>query len=95
MFFKCSSDAWNEFNDKVQEILSKIHTHDCRGNPTHEDDTTFKDAVSRLCSLKIIIGSTEFKPLSEYLATMLVYDELEARQDQEDRESALVDSKLN
>jgi len=56
MFFKCSSDVWNEFNDKVQEILSKLHTHDCRGNPTHEDDTTFKDAVSRLCSLKIIIG---------------------------------------
>lgn len=91
MKLKCDSEALRNFVERVDEVLSKVHTTDYRGNPPQPGEVNFDDARRRLQSIALVCGDSELNILdSEYLCNMLIFDELASRQNKIDEAQAKV-----
>lgn len=85
---KSNSQAFQKLVNEVDDILSKVHSTDYRGNPTQMDDSTFIDAKYRLENITISVSDVEHNPINEFLANELIFDELQSRIDKSDEDEA-------
>lgn len=91
MKLKCDSEALRNFVERVDEVLSKVHTTDHRGNTPQPGDVNFDDARRRLQSIALVCGDSELNIFdSEYICNMLIFDELASRQNKIDEAEAKV-----
>ena len=86
---KSLSEAFRMMVAEVDNILSKLHEFDYRGNPIDASDPTWIDAKLRLTNLEVIINEDRISPISEGFAEQLIMDELHCRQEQRDKQEAI------
>ena len=48
-----NSEAWIDFNKRVEDVLKNVPEFDFRGGPIGEGDHEFKDAVDKLMNLSL------------------------------------------
>lgn len=82
------SSAWRRAFQEVDDILSKVHSTDYKGNPSQPGDPSFDDASKRLQRIALVCGDTEILLFDEYKANMLIFDEIMSRQEAMDRQGA-------
>lgn len=87
MMKKINSEAWKEFDESVREILCSVPLVTYKGEPITDSDSQFKEAVSKLIVLPLSIQDTEITLFNESTATLLVYDELYCREENQQSES--------
>lgn len=82
------SSAWRNAFQEVDDILSKVHSTDYRGNPIQPGDPSFDDASKRLQRIALVCGDTEILLFDEYKSNMLIFDEIVSRQNAMDKREA-------
>ena len=89
---KSSSHLFKKLGLKMDEILSKTHTHDQTGASTSDDSEHFKDQRERLAATKVDVYVAPVYPVNQWLATDLVRDEIECRTYEQDLAKASGDN---
>lgn len=87
---KINSEAWKDFNKRIELILNKVPEFDYKGNPINDGDQVFKDAVDSLMNLSLDINGKDKIIFTEQTATALIFDELDGRKQNEDEAEAMV-----
>jgi len=87
---KINSEAWKDFNKRIESILNKVPEFDYKGNPINDGDPVFKDAVDSLMNLSLDINGKDKVIFTEQTATALIFDELDGRRQNEDEAEAMV-----
>jgi|GEM_PF-4590937 len=97
MKLKAKSTAFTKFVEAVDEILSKVHSTDYRGNPPQPGDVNFDDARRRLQSIALVCDNeTELRLLdNEYVCNMLIFNELTSREEEMDKQEAKMMRRAN
>lgn len=97
MKLKAKSTAFTKFVEAVDEILSKVHSADYRGNPPQPGDVNFDDARRRLQSIALVCDNeAELRLLdSEYVCNMLIFNELTSREEEMDKQEAKMMRRAN
>lgn len=97
MKLKAKSEAFNNFVKAVDDVLSKVHSTDYRGNTPQPGDVNFDDARRRLQSIALVCDNeTELRLLdSEYVCNMLIFNELTSREEERDRQEAVATRRAN
>ena len=97
MKLKAKSTAFTKFVEAVDEILSKVHSTDYRGNTPQPGDVNFDDARRRLQSIALVCDNeTELRLLdSEYVCNMLIFNELTSREEEMDKQEAKMMRRAN
>jgi len=80
--------SWRNVFQEVEDILSKVHSTNYKGDPTQPGDPSFDDAVARLVKIALECGDEEVLLFNTYVANMMVFDELMSRQEAMDRAQA-------
>ena len=73
---------------KMDDVLSKTHTHSIQGDATTQDSEHFKEQRSRLSSTSVDVYSAPVYPVNEWLAMDLINDEIECRNYEQDLSKA-------
>ena len=89
---KSSSHLFKKWVMKMDDILSKTHTHDIQGNATTQDSDHFKEQRGRLSSTGVDVYLAPVYPVNEWLATDFINDEIECRTYEQDLNKADVDA---
>lgn len=85
---KSSSHLFKKWVMKMDDILSKTHTHDIQGNATTQDSDHFKEQRGRLSSTGVDVYLAPVYPVNEWLATDFINDEIECRTYEQDLNKA-------
>ena len=85
---KPSSHLFKKWVMKMDDILSKTHTHDIQGNATTQDSDHFKEQRGRLSSTGVDVYLAPVYPVNEWLATDFINDEIECRTYEQDLNKA-------
>ena len=85
---KSSSHLFKKWVMKMDDILSKTHTHDIQGNATTQDSDHFKEQRGRLSSTGVDVYLAPVYPVNEWLATDFINDEFECRTYEQDLNKA-------
>lgn len=86
LILKSSSKAFAKFVKDVDEILSKVHTHDKEGNKSDCTSASFVDSRDRLVNVEI-----DFKDghpsriLNAWVAADFVQDEIDSIEDKNEK----------
>lgn len=86
---KSVSEAFRLMVSEADNILSKLHEFDYRGNPIDPSDPSWIDAKLRLSNLTVYINDQRISPISEGFAEQLIQSELDSRQQKRDEEEAM------
>ena len=83
---KSSSKAFAKFVKDVDEILSKVHTHDQQGNKSDCTSQTFVDSRDRLVNVELDFKDGHpAKILNAWVAADFVRDEIESIEDKNEK----------
>lgn len=86
------SPEFLEFIKKMDSILSKTQHLTPNGKGMDVEDQHFKDQRTRLATVRLEFEwSHPVYPINEYVASDLVYSEIAAIQDEEDKRASVVD----
>ena len=86
------SPEFLEFIKKMDSILSKTQHLTPNGKGMDVEDQHFKDQRTRLATVRLEFEwSHPVYPINEYVASDLVYSEIAAVQDEEDKRASVVD----
>lgn len=86
------SPEFVEFIKKMDSILSKTQHLTPNGKGMDVEDQHFKDQRTRLATVRLEFEwSHPVYPINEYVASDLVYSEIAAIQDEEDKRASVVD----
>ncbi len=86
------SPEFIEFIKKMDSILSKTQHLTPNGKGMDVEDQHFKDQRTRLATVRLEFEwSHPVYPINEYVASDLVYSEIAAIQDEEDKRASVVD----
>tara|TARA_R110001583_G_scaffold126860_1_gene278438 strand:+ start:805 stop:1095 length:291 start_codon:yes stop_codon:yes gene_type:complete len=86
------SPEFVEFIKKMDSILSKTQHLTPNGKGMDVEDQHFKDQRTRLATVRLEFEwSHPIYPINEYVASDLVYSEIAAIQDEEDKRASVVD----
>ena len=86
------SPEFLEFIQKMDSILSKTQHLTPNGKGMDVEDQHFKDQRTRLATVRLEFEwSHPVYPINEYVASDLVYSEIAAIQDEEDKRASVVD----
>ena len=86
------SPEFLEFIKKMDSILSKTQHLTPNGKGMDVEDQHFKDQRTRLATVRLEFEwSHPVYPLNEYVASDLVFSEIAAIQDEEDKRASVVD----
>jgi len=86
------SPEFIEFIKKMDSILSKTQHLTPNGKGMDVEDQHFKDQRTRLATVRLEFEwSHPIYPINEYVASDLVYSEIAAIQDEEDKRASVVD----
>ena len=86
------SPEFVEFIKKMDSILSKTQHLTPNGKGMDVEDQHFKDQRTRLATVRLEFEwSHPVYPINEYVASDLVYSEIAAIQDEEDKKASVVD----
>src|SRR5210317_333112 len=86
------SPEFIEFIKKMDSILSKTQHLTPNGKGMDVEDQHFKDQRTRLATVRLEFEwSHPVYPINEYVASDLVYSEIAAIQDEEDKKASVVD----
>jgi hypothetical protein len=86
------SPEFLEFIKKMDSILSKTQHLTPNGKGMDVEDQHFKDQRTRLATVRLEFEwSHPVYPINEYVASDLVYSEIAAIQDEEDKKASVVD----
>ena len=86
------SPEFLEFIKKMDSILSKTQHLTPNGKGMDVEDQHFKDQRKRLATVRLEFEwSHPVYPINEYVASDLVYSEIAAIQDEEDKRASVVD----
>jgi hypothetical protein len=86
------SPEFVEFIKKMDSILSKTQHLTPNGKGMDVEDQHFKDQRKRLATVRLEFEwSHPVYPINEYVASDLVYSEIAAIQDEEDKKASVVD----
>ena len=86
------SPEFIEFIKKMDSILSKTQHLTPNGKGMDVEDQHFKDQRTRLATVRLEFEwSHPVYPINEYVASDLVYSEMAAIQDEEDKRASVVD----
>ena len=86
------SPEFIEFIKKMDSILSKTQHLTPNGKGMDVEDQHFKDQRTRLATVRLEFEwSHPVYPINEYVASDLVYSEVAAIQDEEDKRASVVD----
>ena len=86
------SPEFLEFIKKMDSILSKTQHLTVDGKGMDVEDQHFKDQRTRLATVRLEFEwSHPVYPINEYVASDLVYSEIAAIQDEEDKRASVVD----
>ena len=86
------SPEFLEFIKKMDSILSKTQHLTPNGKGMDVEDQHFKDQRTRLATVRLEFEwSHPIYPINEYVASDLVYSEIAAIQDEEDKRASVVD----
>ena len=86
------SPEFLEFIKKMDSILSKTQHLTPNGKSMDVEDQHFKDQRTRLATVRLEFEwSHPVYPINEYVASDLVYSEIAAIQDEEDKRASVVD----
>ena len=86
------SPEFVEFIKKMDSILSKTQHLTPNGKGMDVEDQHFKDQRTRLATVRLEFEwSHPIYPINEYVASDLVYSEIAAIQDEEDKKASVVD----
>ena len=85
-----NSEAWIDFNKRVEDVLKNVPEFDLRGGPIGESDQGFKDAVDKLMNLSLNLNGRDKVIFTEQTATSLIFDELDGRRNNQDEMEAMV-----
>ena len=86
------SPEFVEFIKKMDSILSKTQHLTPNGKGMDVEDQHFKDQRKRLATVRLEFEwSHPVYPINEYVASDLIYSEIAAIQDEEDKRASVVD----
>ena len=86
------SPEFLEFIKKMDSILSKTQHLTPNGKGMDVEDQHFKDQRTRLATVRLEFEwSHPVYPINEYVASDLVYSEIAAIQDEEDKRASVLD----
>ena len=86
------SPEFVEFIKKMDSILSKTQHLTPNGKGMDVEDQHFKDQRKRLATVRLEFEwSHPVYPINEYVASDLIYSEIAAIQDEEDKKASVVD----
>ena len=86
------SPEFLEFIKKMDSILSKTQHLTPNGKGMDVEDQHFKDQRTRLATVRLEFEwSHPVYPINEYVASDLIYSEIAAIQDEEDKKASVVD----
>jgi len=86
------SPEFLEFIKKMDSILSKTQHLTPNGKGMDVEDQHFKDQRTRLATVRLEFEwSHPVYPINEFVASDLVYSEIAAIQDEEDKRASVVD----
>ena len=85
---KSKSEVFNKFVEDVDNILSRTEVTDPGGNPTDYNSDHFQAQMRRLIQIKIKFEDVPVWPINEVIATNLIWDEIEAKQNEQDAQDA-------
>lgn len=86
------SPEFLEFIKKMDSILSKTQHLTPNGKGMDVEDQHFKDQRTRLATVRLEFEwSHPVYPINEHVASDLVYSEIAAIQDEEDKRASVVD----
>ena len=86
---KSNSEVFKKFVEDVDNILDRTEITDAAGNPTDYHGDHFQAQMKRLTSITMQFEDVPVWPINEVIATNLLWDEIEAKQNQQDVQDAI------
>lgn len=77
------SKAWNEFVNKVSDILNRMYDTNPQGIALTENSPELMDPINRIANTQIEMNGYYYNPFTEHAARRIVMDELNNRQKKE------------
>lgn len=78
---KTKSKAWNEFVNKISDILERMYDTDPTGHSLHENSPELMDPINRIANTQIEMNGYYYNPFTEHAARRIVLDELNNRKE--------------
>ena len=85
---KSKSEVFNKFVEDVDNILDRTEVTDVAGNPTDYHGDHFQAQMKRLTQVTMKFEDVPVWPINEGIATNLIWDEIEAKQNEQDAQDA-------
>ena len=85
---KSNSEVFKKFVEDVDNILNRTEITDVAGNPTDCHGDHFQAQMKRLTQVTMQFEDMPVWPINEVIATNLLWDEIEAKQNQQDAQDA-------
>tara|TARA_R100000664_G_C2740341_1_gene128938 strand:- start:367 stop:648 length:282 start_codon:yes stop_codon:yes gene_type:complete len=86
---KSKSEVFKKFVEDVDTILNRTEITDAAGNPTDYHGDHFQAQMKRLTQTHMVFEDMPIYPINEVMATNLLWDEIEAKQNEQDAQDAI------
>jgi hypothetical protein len=76
---KSKSEAFNDWVNEMDKVLSETQTITIDGQPMEESDDHFKSQLKKLAKVPLVLDDQAVYPLNEWASSDLVHSEIDAK----------------